>query len=67
MKSISSIKMFNFKIMASELLLASSFKSNEELCKMTFYQFAKNVLGKNQADLYGRSIDFILNLNYECS
>ena len=56
--SISSIKMFNFKIMAGRLLLASSFKSNEELCKMTFYQFAKNVLGKNQADLYGRIMGF---------
>ena len=54
----SGVKMFNFQLMAGRLLLVSKFKSNEDLCKKTFYEFAIDVLGKKQADLYGKIMGF---------
>ena len=54
----SGVKMFNFQLMAGRLLLASKFKSNKDLCKKTFYEFAVDVLGKKQATLYGKIMGF---------
>ena len=54
----SGVKMFNFQLMAGRLLLASKFKSNKDLCKKTFYEFAVDVLGKKQAALYGKIMGF---------